>query len=391
MADFNPWNNSDTLAEAAGLPPITKEGLVTTQLPNPTVPESLGNSVPSATTLTKSSAVEVVKFPNDLGEVHIPDFIAFYFLDIATKDEKGAVKFINQGSNIQPYGAPIVQSSKQPIMSTNPSVATFVKAAAGFAGEKGTEALNATTGMFGKAPIGDPTAVGQSFEQNVGSFLHLNDTYMRTTDVVHLMMPSSIQFNDGAGWQAVNAAPTMMGLMGQVVMSDTPLKELAGTAGFGIAKMISNTLYESGAAAMESVAKKVYNPYVSQAFESMNRRSFRFDWVLTPKNQDELDNIFKIVRLFRYHMHPSLSAGDMFLRYPSQLEVEFKVDNSENNDWLPRVATCVIKDFSTNYTPNNQWSTLNTNGPKGAPAQYQISVTVEEIVPLVKEDINQGF
>lgn len=335
------------------------------------------------------SATRSIQFPADVGKPHIPDYITFYFLDIITKDGS----WINTNYLGDSYRTLNDTFDEDASKQTKTALAgrdhLLTKAAIPI-----QQGVTAMAELRNKLPGDEVNAavVGAHASQAYTDALGIGDTYKRTGDVAHLLMPSSIQFNTGAGWQAVTATPTGVGLLAEVALSANKLDSLKGAAGFGLAGLISSTLYEQGQAAMQSVAKKVYNPYVSQAFESMQRRQFQFSWDLFPKNQIELDMIHEIIKMFRYHMHPSLNADNMFLRYPSQLEMSFKIGGGDESLYLPKISTCVIKDFQVNYTPNNQWSTVNDDyGFGGAASQYQISLTVEEIVPLVKQDIQKGF
>ena len=267
------------------------------------------------------------------------------------------------------------------------SLAAVGKAGKGL-GNFAAGAIEGVGKIFGVDTSGATQKINAAAEDFANDPTGASDTYKVTGDVVKIMMPSSVEFNDGAGWQSVNSTPTMIGMIADIALTETTFKEVGK---WELNKWVSSVLYEDGAGAASSLSQKVYNPYVSQAFESMQRRQFRFDWLVTPKNQTELDNIKAIIQLFRYHMHPSLSDTNTFLRYPSQVDLKFFVNGGkEENSWLPKVTTCVIKDFNTNYTPNGQWITSNANRG-GAPYQFRMSLTVEEIVPLVKQDVMKGY
>lgn len=322
------------------------------------------------------SKATIYMFPSDLGQSHISDYVSFYFLDIISKDGKWVNEDIRKnsadiGSDANPMGT-----------TTLGKINNVSKTISGLA--KGAEGMLNTMTPVSSSNV--KSMVSQA-ESAVTSFIGVADTYKQTGDVIGLMMPASIEYNSGAGWLAVNAAPTQIGMLAQILLGDASFKDVAGQ---DIAGLVGNILMENGQQAIESMTKKVFNPYVSQAFEAMQRRQFRFEWTLTPKNQKELNDVKQIIWLFRYHMHPSLDPTHTFLRYPSQVDIKYQTNSGDDNTWLPRIATCVIKDFSSNYTPNGQWATSDADMP-GAPYQFHISVTVEEIVPLVKQDIVDGY
>lgn len=347
----------------------------------------------------KAKTAGVTMFPNDLGEDHIPDYIVFYFTDLVNPDGKwtnNSLRYYGAGTDTNLSNTQLGQLQATQIK----DLSKTLQSAAGAVGKVINTVQNTTASIAGGVAniTGTTPIVNGSGKTNdqaasdtaaaVKSKLGLDTNYKRTGDVVGLMMPNAIQFNDGAGWQAVSAQPTGMGLLAKVVAGDSSISDIVAREGVG---WLANVLVENGQAVAESVVKKTFNPYTSQAFESMQRRQFRFDWLLTPKNQTELDKIKDIIFKFRYYMYPSLDDTGTFLLYPGQIDIEYMVNGGRGqNEWLPKIATCVIKDFSTNYTPNNQWASVQASTP-GAPYQVHISVTVEEIVPLVKKDIVGGM
>jgi hypothetical protein len=333
-----------------------------------------------------------LKFPEDLGDPHHADYIGFYFLDIV-KDgawyntdshDKGYREAAKTKSDTTGTAAERKNNVENLVNAAKDSkIIATVGTAAGTLVVTAANVANITLkeGTTGESLFNDA-------KDAVVSALAVNTSYSNTGDVIKLMMPSSIQFNSGAGWQAVNAQPTNIGLLADIVLGEAKFDELAGRA---VANMISNILYNQGEDVLSSTSKRNFNPYVSQAFESMNRRQFRFEWLLTPHNSGEMSTIQSIIRMFRFHMHPSLKEDSSWLVFPSQVNVQWGTVGNKPNDNLPKMATCVIKDFSTNYTPNNQWSTVNDPARPGAPYQYHISVTLEEVVPLTKQDVRKGY
>ena len=392
MVDFKKFTGEQTYDQT--LIPQAKDGSHVPVVPvadplSTTTDKALGTQQFKRADGEESIASGQYKFPADVGEYHIPDYVSFYFLDLTTPDGD----WVNAGKGYSIEGK-MAQASKQAgLRAGNADKITKVIKSGGELGaaiiKTGTDATAAGVDYASKEAGDKIRAAGAAGANYLQSDpLGVGDTYKLTGDVVKMMMPSSVQFNDGAGWQAVDANPTMLGMIANIGLTDTTFAEV-GT--FEINKWVTSVLYDQGAKVAETMSKKVFNPYVSQAFESMQRRQFRFDWLVTPKNQGELDNVKKIIQLFRYHMHPSLEATKTFLRYPSQVDIKFFVDSgASENTWLPKVTTCIIKDFATNYTPNGQWTTSNAI-TGGAPYQFQLSLSVEEIVPLVKQDIMEGY
>lgn len=217
--------------------------------------------------------------------------------------------------------------------------------------------------------------------------------YKRTSNAIHILVPDSVQFSSGAGWQDVNFDLNAFGLFVDVATNDQ-------TKALGILQRESAEALDSfgeGGRISDAMMKSIKNPYTQQAFQGMNRRTFQFNWQFAPKSQDELNVIDEIIALFRFHMHPSISnlsgTGSNYLNSPGQVDIEWYFKDPDNgewseNAWIPKISTCVIESVSTDYTPNGQFSFFRS---AGAPTQINFSIQLKETTPITKNDISRGF
>ena len=346
-----------------------------------------GNSLGDLEVLNKERKVDtpvmLSSFPSNAGMTDgTAETVIFYFLDLTESDGS----FTNASSYYKDGKTSSASSRSTAVTGSNIKAVENVQVAL----ETGVPVVKSAvkTMVSFALPEAAENRVNSVVDATAKSIVNILSAakYKQTGDAIQMMMPPKIEFNTSAGWQAVNSKPTGLGLMAEMAFGDATL---SARASHEMAKLVLSSLYEDGGAVASSYRGQITNPYTSQAFEGMGRRSFRFDWVLAPKNEDELDEINYLIRRFRFHAHPTLSVDKAFLKYPSQVDIIFKTRNADNS-WLPKIATCVIKDVSVDYTPNGQWSALNSQIP-GAPSMFNLSVTVEEIVPLVKSDIEEGF
>ena len=133
------------------------------------------------------------------------------------------------------------------------------------------------------------------------------------------------------------------------------------------------------------------NPFVEVFFNSMNVRTFTYNFNFAPRNEEETMEIQQIIQLFRFHMAPELQeTNSRYLTLPSEFDIHYMYKaqngNGYENDFYGRVGTCVLENVSTNYTPNGVKSFAN-----GAPTQITMSLSFKEIETLTKEKINQGY
>ena len=81
-------------------------------------------------------------------------------------------------------------------------------------------------------------------------------------------------------------------------------------------KRMGSALAESltGAEGAIPLANRVFgqadNPFVEVFFNSMDVRSFTYNFNFAPRNKDETAEIQQIIQLFRFHMAPELQTGN---------------------------------------------------------------------------------
>ena len=151
----------------------------------------------------------------------------------------------------------------------------------------------------------------------------------------------------------------------------------------------------TGAEGAIPLANKVFgqadNPFVEVFFNTMNVRSFTYNFNFAPRNEAETNEIQQIIQLFRFHMAPELQATNArYLTLPSEFDIHYmyKANNGQSyeNDFYGRIGTCVLENVTTNYTPDGVKSFAS-----GAPTRITMQLTFRETELLTKEKINKGF
>lgn len=129
------------------------------------------------------------------------------------------------------------------------------------------------------------------------------------------------------------------------------------------------------------------NPKKEQIFKGVDFRTFNFEYMFAPRDEDEEKNVKEIIKQFKYHMHPEYkdSNGYLFL-YPSEFDIYYYQGMEENMN-LPRHTSCVLVDMSVNYTPNGMFNTFEN----GAATQIQVNLVFKELAILTKQQIMDGF
>lgn len=126
------------------------------------------------------------------------------------------------------------------------------------------------------------------------------------------------------------------------------------------------------------------NPFKECIFESVDFRSFAFTYRFMPRNPRESEEVKKIIKLLKFHMHPELSEGRLFFIYPSEFQLTYYF-NGKENDSLFKFAPCILSNMDVSYG-EGQFSSFDD----GYPAEIILKLTFRETEINTKESIERG-
>ena len=233
-------------------------------------------------------------------------------------------------------------------------------------------------------------------------------TTTRITDSVALYLPPNVQDNTSAGYSDNNTGMVGFALQKAIIggtdflgkdyegSANTFIKSLGGVGAEAVKKAITGfaetlTDTEGAAGLFNKTFGQADNPFMEVLFDKMSSRSFTYNFTFAPKNKNERDDVQKIISLFRFHMAPELQGqAARFLTLPSEFDIHYMYQSQDGqaseNDYYNRIATCVLKDCSVDYTPGGVKSFDD-----GSPTQIKMSLTFQETQLLTKELIAQGY
>jgi len=264
------------------------------------------------------------------------------------------------------------------------------------------------------------------------SELRADGTTINTLGNIYMNMPNNVQYSEAANWEA-----TPLGFIG--AMKNMSLGEsgggaalgqagnlaaagLGGTLGFIAKKLgVSSSNAIIGAAlgglsqgsklqsGLESVMSMTQNPYMEMLFQGVGFRQFTFNFIMRPRNEDEVGAVNAIIKMFRMHSRPSWAMGTLgqsFMRYPMEFHISFltldsgtqpvaelhgkltKADEVYNiNTNLPQLKPCVCTGVETNYTPQSIWATYKS----GQPIAVNLGLSFKETQLVMAEDVGNSF
>jgi hypothetical protein len=233
-----------------------------------------------------------------------------------------------------------------------------------------------------------------------------NDT-RRIQESIAIYLPPNVEDTTNAAYNDMRTGLAgFLAARGEQIAStqdaERIAKELLGAAGgvlSGAALRAVSEVAEMalGAEGTTQLVNKAFgqadNPYMEVLFDAMQLRTFTYNFIFAPKNEKETEEVQKIIQIFRFHMAPELRGGQSrFLGLPSQFDIHYmylpmgQTNEAKENLYYNRIATCVLQNCVTNYTPDGVKSFED-----GAPTRITMTLTFKETELLTKEKINQGF
>ena len=126
---------------------------------------------------------------------------------------------------------------------------------------------------------------------------------------------------------------------------------------------------------MMARGRTAINPKKETLFKDISFRNYRFRYTLAPRSQNESMIIQEIIKTLRFYALPELNESKLYYTFPAEFEIKL-MKGGEENAAIPRIAPCILKNVSVNYTPNsNIWGNL----PDGFPPMVEMSLEFQEL------------
>jgi hypothetical protein len=229
----------------------------------------------------------------------------------------------------------------------------------------------------------------------------------RITQAIALYMPDTMNVQYNASWDSssLTDAGGKLLLMGQVGKglydnADTgslgkTLKNVASdksTYGLVLEQLSdkgtsAGLLGNDASAFLLHATGQALNPQLEVLFKGVDMRTFQFDFLFAPFDEDEAKNVLEIIKTFKFHMAPEINKGLMgrYFTPPSEFDIDFLFDGQINKN-VHQVGTCVLQNVNVDYAPNG-WSTF-TNG---MPTHIRMTLQFMETEIVTKQRVDEGY
>ena len=230
----------------------------------------------------------------------------------------------------------------------------------------------------------------------------------RVTDSIAIYLPPNVTDSYANSYNA-----TETGFLGFMLASggkfldqfrQKDMMSASGTALSSLSGVFEEALKQSGSALVETftaaeggyeLANKIFgrsaNPYLEVLYGGPQLRTFNYSFKFAPKNEDEKNDVQKIIQMFRFHSAPEhRNDHNMFLGLPSEFDIHYMYQAEDGvaneNTHYPKIATCVLQNVTTNFTPNGVKSHAD-----GSPVVITMDLQFLETELITKDHINEGF
>jgi len=127
---------------------------------------------------------------------------------------------------------------------------------------------------------------------------------------------------------------------------------------------------------------KALNPNEYMQYKTTQLRTFTFNWKMLPNNEQESTACNEIIKVFRSAAHAHRKSP-VTLTVPDHVMVSFHGANNMIN--LP---ITVLSNVSVTYNPN----AASFFKVDGAPVEIDLSITLNELMPIYRDDVeNKGY
>jgi hypothetical protein len=279
------------------------------------------------------------------------------------------------------------------------------------------DVADATRALYATGKDDDVKTASSNFVNDINSKrIRGKKTSRELLGSIYMNMPSDISYSEEANWGGTEMGTLGKGISDFISGKDDPIAMAAG-AGVG---SIGNLVGAGLGTALGSVAGKLglgailgaiggvqiqkgidhglgvsKNPYMEMMFSGVGFRSFNFAFTMRPISEDEIDEVSKIIKMFRLHSRPSWvnhGISKSYMEYPQEFEIKFLTQRYggsqhdlqlQENVSLPKIKPCVLSSITTNYTPQGLWTAFSS----GAAVAVQMTLAFQETELLMAEDI----
>ena len=230
-------------------------------------------------------------------------------------------------------------------------------------------------------------------------------THTTVTGGVSLYMPPGIKasYSADTGHSELGKAGMLAGSISRMMAAKSTeaavseaLKGLGGfalTAARDLAVGVGETMGLGDIdGAISKVTATAQNNFSEAIFQKINAREFSYTFKLIARNMNEAQDINKIIKFFKFHMHPELDMANAgrYFRVPSEFEIHYAYNDQKNN-YLHELSRCVCKSVDVEYGSGDFQTFRQFDEEGAAPVDVSLTLGFTETTILTKQQIADNF
>ena len=129
---------------------------------------------------------------------------------------------------------------------------------------------------------------------------------------------------------------------------------------------------------------QVVNPNLELLFDAPTLRSFNYTYRFTPREQEEAEEVRRIIKFFKKQMAPKRTEQKIFLKSPNVFKLKYFFKNGQEHPFLNKIKKCAMTSFTAQYTPDGSYMTYED----GSMTSYEIQLSFGELNPIYNDDID---
>lgn len=196
-----------------------------------------------------------------------------------------------------------------------------------------------------------------------------------------LYMPPSVKVNYGTKWEEVSLSVSRNLDMVKNIGSGGTGTEAAIIAGMAADKTMGTQAFQNEA---EFRSKGILDPQAALLFKGVEFREFQFDFQLLARTKEESENIRKIIKTFKWAMHPA-KGGGVTWQYPCFFEIYLLTPTRK---YMFNIMNSALIRMDVDYGGSGIPAFFRENG---APVDIRLSLTFKELQVLTKEMILKDY
>lgn len=250
----------------------------------------------------------------------------------------------------------------------------------GFPGNK----FRAAGNVVGGTVLGG--AAGGAIGATIASQINIDKKLKRLSTEITLYTPQTVMMNQRTDWENYN--DVIFDLLQQGSNEEVISSVTAG----GIASAAGRIVATAASDLVQSATRTAVNPKKDLLFRGIDRREFTFEYQFAPRSPEEAKEVANIIHAFRLFSAPEVieNTMDYLYVYPAEFDIEYgfvKNNIEEQNKYLNKISSCVLRSVFVNYAPNGSFQSLEN----GEPVQVNMTLHFQEIETLHRDRIAKGY